>query len=174
MPSSAFSDCSHRPSHSICAHAVPMRQVYLRVNARTVYCLIIPRHTVIEQVGGVPLVRRCRDKKQAEGSPDSPQNTAHVAILRKRIIDGGSKGEREVHSSRRRDELVNETVKRVAYQRDRRYDVDTYDLRSSSNYLAPMGKLMHGVEHQCVRESSVAMHECPRARAGNRTNLLGP
>ena len=56
----------------------------------------------------------------------------------------------------------------------RRYDVDTYDLRSSSNYLAPMGTLMHGVEHQCARESSVAKHECARARVDNRTNLLGP
>ena len=56
----------------------------------------------------------------------------------------------------------------------RQYDVDAYDPQSSSNYVAPMSTLMHGVEHQCARASSVVMHECVRAHVGDRTNLSGP
>ena len=44
----ALTDHWHMPSYSYVLHALPMRQVYLRVNARRVRCLIDPRHTVID------------------------------------------------------------------------------------------------------------------------------
>lgn len=123
---------SHRLFHSYALHAAPMRKVYPRVNTRTVRCLIDPRHTVIDYVGAVRLARRCGDKKQAEGSLDSPQYTAHVAIPRKRLVDGGGKGERDVQLPRRWNELVNSDARYKPTKRKVRSTMSIHTIRGGS------------------------------------------
>ena len=50
-----------------------------------------------DSFGAVCLARLCGNRKQAEGSLELPQDTANEAIQRRRPVDGGCKGERDVH-----------------------------------------------------------------------------